>query len=69
MQDYHWVAGRGTAVAIDPADSTGNTVYIGGAQSGVRKSTNAANALANSVTPMSTNVCPPPLRHTCSPTS
>lgn len=30
-QDYHQVAGRATAVAIDPADSTGNTVYIGGA--------------------------------------
>ncbi len=48
-QDYHQVAGRATAVAIDPADSTGNTVYIGGAQSGVWKSTNAANNTANSV--------------------
>jgi len=43
-QDYHQVAGRATAVAIDPADPTGNTVYIGGAQSGVWKSTNAANS-------------------------
>ncbi|HEV3510609.1 MAG TPA: hypothetical protein VGS05_02825 [Candidatus Sulfotelmatobacter sp.] len=49
-QDYHQVAGRATAVAIDPADPTGNTVYIGGAQSGIWKSTNAANATANSVT-------------------
>ena len=49
-QDYHQVAGRATAVAIDPADPTGNTVYIGGAQSGVWKSTNAANHTANSVT-------------------
>jgi hypothetical protein len=28
--DYGWVSGRATAVAIDPADPTGNTVYIGG---------------------------------------
>jgi hypothetical protein len=49
-QDYHQVAGRATAVAIDPADPTGNTVYVGGAQSGVWKSTNAANTTANSVT-------------------
>ncbi|MGB8061687.1 MAG: hypothetical protein WCF26_07320 [Candidatus Sulfotelmatobacter sp.] len=49
-QDYHQVAGRATAVAIDPADATGNTVYIGGAQAGVWKSTNAANSTAGSVT-------------------
>ena len=49
-QDYHQVAGRATAVAIDPADATGNTVFIGGAQSGVWKSINAANVTANSVT-------------------
>jgi hypothetical protein len=48
-QDYHQVAGRATAVAIDPADASGNTVYIGGAQSGIWKSTNAANQTANSV--------------------
>src|SRR5579862_4217623 len=48
-QDYHQVAGRATAVAIDAADSTGNTVYIGGAQAGVWKSTNAANSSAGSV--------------------
>ncbi|PYV92456.1 MAG: hypothetical protein DMG90_04450, partial [Acidobacteria bacterium] len=40
-QDYGWVSGRATAVAIDPADSTGNTVYAGGAYGGVWKSTNA----------------------------
>ena len=40
--DYGWVSGRATAVAIDPADPTGNTVYIGGAYGGVWKSTNAA---------------------------
>src|SRR5579864_2774480 len=48
-QDYHQVAGRATAIAIDPADPTGNTVYIGGAQSGIWKSTNAANATAANV--------------------
>lgn len=42
QQDYGWVSGRVTAVAIDPADPTGNTVYIGGAYGGVWKSTNAA---------------------------
>jgi hypothetical protein len=50
FQDYHQVSGRATAVAIDPADPTGNTVYIGGAQGGVWKSTNAASATANDVT-------------------
>jgi len=49
-QDYHQVAGRATAVAIDPADGSGNTVFIGGAQSGIWKSTNAANPTANAVT-------------------
>ncbi|MFZ0734365.1 MAG: hypothetical protein WAM79_18740, partial [Candidatus Sulfotelmatobacter sp.] len=49
-QDYHQVSGRATSIAIDPADSTGNTIYIGGAQSGIWKSTNAANSTANSVT-------------------
>jgi len=49
-QDYHQVSGRATAVAIDPADPSGNTVYIGGAQSGVWKSMNAVNNTANSVT-------------------
>src|SRR6185369_11418598 len=41
VQDYGPVAGRVTAVAVDPADGTGNTVYIGGAYGGVWKSTNA----------------------------
>jgi hypothetical protein len=50
FQDYHQVSGRATAVAIDPADPTGNTVYIGGAQGGVWKSTNAATGVANNVT-------------------
>jgi large repetitive protein len=50
IQDYHQVAGRATSIAIDPADPTGNTVYIGGAQGGVWKSTNAANSVASNVT-------------------
>ncbi len=49
-QDYRQVAGRATSVAIDPADPSGNTVYIGGAQGGVWKSSTAANTTANSVT-------------------
>ena len=43
-QDYHLVSGRATAVAVDPADATGNTVYVGGAYGGVWKSTNAGPA-------------------------
>src|SRR5580704_13248826 len=50
LQDYYQVTGRATAVAFDPADSTGNTVYIGGAQGGVWKSTNAANSTAANAT-------------------
>jgi hypothetical protein len=50
FQNYNQVSGRATAVAIDPADPTGNTVYIGGAQGGVWKSTNAATSVANNVT-------------------
>jgi hypothetical protein len=49
-QDYHQVAGRATAVAIDPADPSGNTIFIGGAQGGVWQSSNAANSTASSVT-------------------
>ena len=44
--DYGWVSGRATVVAIDPADPTGNTVYIGGAYGGVWKSTNATQAVS-----------------------
>jgi hypothetical protein len=40
-QDYGWVSGRATAVAIDLADTSANTVYLGGAYGGVWKSTNA----------------------------
>src|SRR5271156_5185908 len=50
FQNYNQVSGRATAVAIDPADPSGNTVYIGGAQGGVWKSTNAASSIADNVT-------------------
>lgn len=46
---YGNVTGRITAVAIDPADPGGNTVYLGTTGGGVWKSTNAAGA-AGSVT-------------------
>ncbi len=41
---YGVVTGRVTSVAIDPADTTGNTVYLGSTGGGVWKSTNAAGA-------------------------
>src|SRR5208337_4082985 len=44
---YNWVSGRATAVAVDPADPTGNTVYIGGAYGGVWKSANAGSLSQN----------------------
>src|SRR4029077_11402651 len=45
---YGQVTGRVTSVAIDPADASGNTVFVSGAQGGVWKSTNAAaNSAAN----------------------
>ena len=44
QQDYNWVSGRATAVAIDRADPSGNTVYAGGAEGGLWKSTNAASS-------------------------
>lgn len=40
--DYGFVAGRVTAVAVDPTDATGNTVYAGGAYGGLWRSTNAS---------------------------
>lgn len=43
---YGNVTGRITAVAIDPADPTGNTVYVGTTGGGVWKSINAAGPIA-----------------------
>lgn len=39
---YGYVSGRATAVAVDPTDPTGNTVYVGGALGGLWRSTNAS---------------------------
>jgi len=50
FQNYHQVSGRATAVAIDPADPSGNTVFAGGAQGGIWRSTNAATSIAGNVT-------------------
>ena len=49
LQDYGWVTGRATAVAIDPNDPSGNTVFAGGAYGGVWKSTNAGSLSPNPV--------------------
>ncbi|MGO9863979.1 MAG: hypothetical protein ACLPLR_10250 [Terriglobales bacterium] len=43
QQDYNWVSGRATSVVIDAADSSGNTVLLGGAYGGLWKSTNAGS--------------------------
>jgi hypothetical protein len=45
--NYGNVTGRVTSVAIDPADVTGNTVYLGTTGGGVWKSTNADRAAAS----------------------
>jgi len=50
FQDYNWVSGRATSVVIDPADSTGSTVLLGGAYGGLWRSTNALNADPSTVT-------------------
>ncbi len=50
---YGTVTGRITAIAIDPADPTGNTVYLGTTGGGVWKSTNAAGpAVSVTFTPL-----------------
>ncbi len=46
-QTYGSVTGRITAIALDPADPTGNTVYLGTTGGGVWKSTNAAGDAAS----------------------
>src|SRR4051812_37401988 len=42
--NFGQVTGRITAIAVDQRDTTGNTVYVAGANGGVWKSTNAAQA-------------------------
>ncbi len=46
-QNYNWVSGRATSVLIDPADTSGNTVLLGGAYGGLWKSTNAGSLNAD----------------------
>ena len=43
---YGYLTGRVTALALDPADATGNTLYVGTTGGGVWKSTNAAGSAA-----------------------
>jgi hypothetical protein len=50
---YGDVTGRVTSIAVDPADTTGNTVYLGTTGGGVWKSTNAVGTAAGvSFTPL-----------------
>ena len=44
---YGIVTGRITSIVVDPADTTGNTVYLGSTGGGVWKSTNAAGDAAS----------------------
>jgi hypothetical protein len=44
---YGNLTGRVTALAVDPNDATGNTVYLGATGGGVWKSTNAAGGLGS----------------------
>lgn len=44
---YGQISGRITAIALDPNDITGNTLYLGTTGGGVWKSTNAAGALSS----------------------
>ena len=46
-QDYNWLSGRAISILIDPADTTGNTVLLGGAYGGLWKSTNAGSQNSN----------------------
>jgi hypothetical protein len=46
---YGNVTGRITAIAIDPADPQGNTVYVGTTGGGVWKSTNAAGPASSAI--------------------
>ncbi len=57
-QNYGNVTGRVTSVAIDPADATGNTVYLGTTGGGVWKSTNAAGAAGSVMFAPLTDVLP-----------
>ena len=43
------ITGRVTSIAVDPSDSSGNTVYVGSTGGGVWKSTNAAGQAGLSI--------------------
>jgi hypothetical protein len=55
---YGTLTGRITALAVDPNDATGNTVYVGTTGGGLWKSTNTAamNAAAVTFTPLTDNL-------------
>ena len=44
---YGLITGRITSLAVDPSDTSGNTVYVGSTGGGVWKSTNAASQAAS----------------------
>ena len=54
-QSFGLVTGRISSIALDPSDSTGNTVYIGSTGGGVWKSQNAAAGASVSFTPITDN--------------
>jgi len=55
---YGSVTGRITSIAIDPTDTTGNTIYLGTTGGGVWKSTDAAGLPANVVFTALTDTLP-----------
>ncbi len=58
-QDYGVAAGRATTVVVDQGDSTGNTVYLGGATGGLWRTKNATASASLSC--LSGGVCWTPL--------
>lgn len=57
-QDYGPAIGRTTVVLVDQSDSTGNTVYIGGASGGLWKSINAASTNVQNCNTVSVSQAP-----------
>lgn len=57
-QDYGPAVGRTTVVTVDQSDTTGNTVYIGGASGGLWKSTNAADTNVQNCNTVSMSTAP-----------
>jgi hypothetical protein len=56
-QDYGPAIGRVTAIAVDPYDPTGNSVYVGGAYGGLWRSRNAADGSQAPCPPNSNGIC------------